>query len=468
MGNNRKSSSMAQVSSTLNLTIKQKGLLFQDAFDNDALSSSVEKYFPDYRDRIYGPSTSLFALLSQMLSADRSCAETVTRVNADRIAKGLKPASPDNGAYVKARERIPEEFIQVLTTGVGHSLEKKAPMEWLWRGRNGKLVDGSTLTMADTAENQAIYGQISSQKEGAGFPITRMMAVFSLATGCVLDLANGPYKGKESGEHGLLRQLLHNFNSGDLVIGDAYFPSYFLIALLQERGADCLFAFDGKREMDFRTGERLGKRDHIVYWQKPARPSWMSKDLYDQIPDSIQIRECTIIIEQPGFRATKMTLVTTLLEPKNAPKEELAWLYTQRWRAELNFAAIKTVLKMEHIRAKTPSMVRKEIWATLLAYNLIRKLIGEAAYQFNLLPHEISFKGTVQHFNAFLPLWLNPVVNRELNILQELLNLISKLRVANRPGRVEPRAIKKRPRPFPRLHVPRKIARAKIMKRRMR
>jgi len=163
-----------------------------------------------------------------------------------------------------------------------------------------------------------------------------------------------------------------------------------------------------------------------------------------------------------------MTLVTTLLKPKNAPKEELAWLYSQRWRAELNFAAIKTVLKMEHIRAKTPEMVRKEIWATLLAYNLIRKLIGEAAYQFNLLPYEISFKGTVQHFNAFRPLWLNSTVAREINIIQELLNLISRLRVANRSGRVEPRATKKRPRPFPRLHLPRNIARIKIMKRRMR
>lgn len=468
MGNNRKSAPMAQVSCTLNQITKEKGLLFRDAFENDALSSLIQKYFPDYRDRIYGPTTSLFALLSQMLSADRSCAEAVTRVNADRIAKGLKTASPDNGAYVKARERIPEEFIHVLATGVGQSLEKKAPMEWLWRGRNTKLIDGSTLTMADTPENQAIYGQISSQKEGAGFPITRMMAVFSLATGCVLDLANGPYRGKESGEHGLLRQLLHNFNPGDLVIGDAYFPAYFLIALLQERGADCLFAFDGKREMDFRTGERLGKRDHIVYWQKPARPGWMSKELYDQMPDSIRIRECTITIEQTGFRSTKMTLVTTLLEPKSAPKEELAWLYSQRWRAELNLAAIKTVLKMEHIRAKTPSMVRKEIWATLLAYNLIRKLIGEAAYQFNILPHEISFKGTVQHFNAFRPLWLNPSATCEVVLIQEFLNLISRLRVANRPGRVEPRAIKKRPRPFPRLHLPRKIARDKIMKKRMR
>lgn len=468
MGKYRKSAPMAQVSSAIDQFTKEKGLLFRDAFESDALSSRIQVHFPGHRDRIYGPNTSLFALLSQMLSPDRSCSETVARVNTDRITQGLKPASPDNGAYVKARDRIPEDFIHELLTDVGQAIEEKTPIEWLWRGRRVKLVDGSTITMADTPENQAIYGQISSQKEGVGFPITRMMAVFSLATGCVLDLANGPYRGKESGEHGLLRQLLHCFQAGDLVIGDAYFPAYFLIAILQQMGVDCLFAFDGRREMDFRMGERLGKRDHVVYWQKPARPSWMSKEIYKQMPDCIPIRECTVTIERKGYRATKITLVTTLLDAEVTPKEELGWLYGQRWMAELNLAAIKTVLKMEHIRAKTPAMVRKEIWATLLAYNLIRKLIGEAAYQNGLLPREISFKGTVQHFNAFRSLWLNAAVSGQVNLIQELLQLIAQLKVSHRPGRIEPRAIKKRPRPFPRLHISRQLARKEIMKSRMR
>lgn len=468
MGNLLKFAPMAQVSSTIDQLTEQKGLLFRDSFQNLGLSEMVQKYYPEFRDRAFGPTTILFAFLSQMLSPDKSCAETVARINADRAAQGLKPVSPDNSAYCKARARMPEEFLHELTTDTSSAIENKVPEEWLWKGRRTKLIDGSTATMADTPENRAEYPQHGRQEEGLGFPITRMMAVFSLATGCVLDFANGPYQGKGTGEHGLLRQLMHCFQPGDLVIGDAYFPSYFLITLFQLIGVDCLFASDGKREMDFRTGERIGKKDHIVSWQKPQRPQWMSQDVYDQMPSSIQVRECTVTIDRPGFRSTSITLVTSLLDSDYASKEELGWLYSQRWAAELNLAAIKTVLKMEHLRSKTPEMVRKEIWATLLAYNLIRKLIGEAAYKHGLLPREISFKGAVQNLNAFRPLWSIPGISADGKLLQTLLLLISKRRVANRPGRVEPRAIKKRPRAFPRLHLPRADAQAKIMKNIMR
>jgi hypothetical protein len=171
-----------------------------------------------------------------------------------------------------------------------------------------------------------------------------------------------------------------------------------------------------------------------------------------------------VTIDRPGFRPLTTTLITTLLDRRYADKNELGWLYGQRWTAELNLAALKTVLKMEFIRAKTPEMVRKEIWASLLAYNMIRKLIGEAAYQYGLMPREISFKGAVQNLNAFRPLWVNPAIADRARIMQTLLLLISKNRVANRPGRVEPRAIKKRVRPFPRLHLPRAAAQAKLIK----
>jgi hypothetical protein len=468
MGNLRRAAPMAQVSSTINQLTEKKGLLFRDAFQDRGLSELIQKHYPEFRDRAFGPTTILFAFLSQMLSPDKSCAETVARINADRAIQGLNPVSPDNSAYCKARVRMPEEFLHELTTDTSSAIEKKVPEEWLWKGRPVKLIDGSTATMADTPENRVKYPQHGGQEDGVGFPITRMMAVFALATGCILDLANGPYQGKGTGEHGLLRQLMHCFQPGDLVIGDAYFPSYFLIAMFQLIGVDCIFAADGKRDIDFRTGERIGKLDHIVSWQKPHRPAWMSQDVYDQMPNSLQVRECRVTIDRPGFRSTSITLVTSLLDSHYAPKEELGWLYSQRWAAELNLAAVKTVLKMEHLRSKTPEMVRKEIWATLLAYNLIRKLIGEAAHQHGLLPREISFKGAVQNLNAFRPLWSIPSLNADGALIQTLLLMIAKRRVANRPGRVEPRAIKKRPRAFPRLHLPRAEARAKIMKGRMR
>jgi hypothetical protein len=468
MGNIRRTAPMAQVSSTINQLTEKKGLLFRDAFQNSGLSKIIQKYYPEFRDRAFGPTTILFAFLSQMLSPDKSCSETVARINADRVIQGLEPVSSDNSAYCKARLRMPEKFLHELTTNTSSAIEKKVPEEWLWKGRSTKLIDGSTATMADTPENRSEYPQHGRQKDGIGFPITRMMAVFSLATGCIVDFVNGPYKGKGTGEHGLLRQLMHCFQSGDLVIGDAFFPSYFLISIFQRIGVDCIFASDGKRDMDFRTGERLGKRDHIVSWQKPQRPEWMSQEIYDQMPESIQVRECTVTVDRPGFRSTSITLVTSLLDKHYAPKDELGWLYSQRWAAELNLAAVKTVLKMEHLRSKTPEMVRKEIWATLLAYNLIRKIIGEAAHQNGLLPREISFKGAVQNLNAFRPLWSIPGINSDGGAFQSLLLLIAKRRVANRPGRVEPRAIKKRPRTFPRLLLPRAKAQEKIMRSRMR
>jgi hypothetical protein len=468
MGNLRRAAPMAQVSSTINQITEEKGLLFRDAFQDSGLSELIQKYYPAFRDRVFGPTTILFAFLSQMLSPDKSCAETVARINADRAIQGLKLVSPDNSAYCKARVRMPEEFLHELTIETSSAIEKKVPDEWLWKGRPTKLIDGSTATMADTPENRAEYPQHGGQEDGVGFPITRMMAVFSLATGCILDFANGPYQGKSTGEHGLLRQLMHCFQPGDLVIGDAYFPAYFLISIFQMIGVDCVFASDGKRGMDFRTGKRLGKKDHIAFWQKPQRPEWMSPEQYAEMPNFIQVRECTVTSDRPGFRSTSITLVTSLLDSNYAPKEELGWLYSQRWAAELNLAAVKTVLKMEHLRSKTPEMVRKEIWATLLAYNLIRKLIGEAAYQHGLLPREISFKGAVQNLNAFRPLWSILGLNAAGELIQILLLLIAKRRVANRPGRVEPRAIKKRPRSFPRLNLPRAEAREKIMKDRMR
>lgn len=462
MGKIRRSAPTAQVGSQINQLAKRDGLVLRDALAGDELSRRVQKFFPTFRQRVFDPVTTLFALLSQMLSPDKSCTETVARVNAERAARGLEPVSPDNSGYCKARDRMPEDFIHELMTSSGQVADEGVPENWLWKGRKLKVADGSTITMADTAENQAEYPQHGRQGKGVGFPIVRVMAVFSLATGCILDLAVGPFKGKESGEHGLLRKLMHCFQSGDIVLGDAYFPSYFLIAMLQAMGVDCLFAFDGKRSMDFRTGERLGKKDHIVFWQKPHKPTWMAWELYDQMPDSIQVRECTVTIERPGFKAKTVVLVTTLIDSVYAPKAELCWLYGQRWAAELNLAAIKTVLKMEHIRAKTPVMVRKEIWATLLAYNLIRKLMGESAYRNDVLPHEISFKGAVQHLNAFRPLWALPSTPGK-DVTNALLTLISKLRVANRPGRIEPRAIKKRPRPFPRLHSTRAVAQEKIL-----
>jgi IS4 transposase len=463
MGKTRRSALSAQVSSTINQLAKKEGLFFRDTLDSGDLSSRVQKYFPNFRDRVFNPVTTLFAFLSQMLSPDKSCTETVARVNAERVGRDLEPISSDNSGYCKARERMPEEFIRGLAVDTGQEIEKNAPESWHWKCRRVKLVDGATITMADTPQNQAEYPQDMHQAEGIGFPMARLVGIFSLASGCIIDLVIGASHGKGTGESSLLRQLTHHFQPGEIVLGDAYFASYFFIAMLQSAGVDCVFAANASRLRDFRTGERLGKKDHRVFWKKSAIPrNGMSKEIYDKFPDSIQVRELVVTVERPGFRPVTLILVTTLLDPKFASKQDLGWLYGQRWYVELSLGAIKTTLKMDHIRGKTPIMVRKEIWTTLLAYNLIRKIICESAYRYDLIPWEISVKGTIQHLNAFGALWKHSNQNNKKS-LDILLLLISKMRVANRPGRIEPRVMKRRPKKFPWLKIPRHTAKARIL-----
>lgn len=464
MGNIGKRFYSAQVSSEITALSQKKGLIFQSGFDSKKLAATLFKFFPKFRNRVFDPMTTLFAFLSQVLSPDGSCKEAVARVNFERIARGQKPTSPDTGAYCKARDRLPEKWLHELTQDCGKSMEEAVPEQWLWKSRHVKGIDGSTLLMADTPENQECYPQQTTQKKGVGFPICRLVAVFSLATGCLLDLTLGRYAGKQTGEHALLRQLFHCFDSGDLVVGDAYYSAFFLLAVFFGLKVDAVFRSDGKRKIDFRKGIQLGKKDHLVNWSKPQRPDWMDEEDYQAMPKELVIRECEVTINRPGFRTQTIILVTTLLDPKYAPKEELGWLYWRRWHAEINLKALKTTLKLEFIPCKSPEMVRKHIWASALAYNLIRKLIAESAYRYDVMPEELSFKSAVQTLNQYRPLWVNCDSEKANRVLNLLLEALSKSRIGNRPYRIEPRVVKRRPKPFPRLTVPRARARASLFK----
>jgi len=312
------------------------------------------------------------------------------------------------------------------------------------------LVDGTTVSMPDTPENQKIYPQPESQKEGVGFPIARLVAIISLSCGAVLDVAIGPYKGKETGEHALLRQILGSISAGDIILGDRYYCSYFLIAMLQRLGADTVFQIHGGRKSDFRRGKKLGKKDHLVIWEKPKqRPDWMSEIMYCQMPDTLAIREIKI---------NKKVITTTLLNPKEVTRKELGKLYTKRWLIEVDFRFIKTVLQMDVLRCKTPDMVCKEIWVHLLAYNLIRMVMAQAAYRYNLPPRTLSFKGTLQQLNAFKGEFLRTAKTRLSIMYGYLLEAIASHRVGNRSRRSEPRAVKRRRKPYPLLTKPREEA----------
>lgn len=323
----------------------------------------------------------------------------------------------------------------------------------LWRGRHVKLTDGTTTLMPDTEPNQTKYPQHGSQEQGAGFPIARLVAVLSLANGAVLDLAMGAYKGKGTGEYGLFRQLLDCFVEGDVMLADSYYCSFFLIAALQARGVDVLFEQHGARHTDFRSGEKLGARDHVVQWSKPvARPAWMTPEEYAAYPPALRLRE---------VKVGKKVLVTSFLNPRKVCKREIGELFVRRWNVELDLRNIKSTLGMERLTCRTPAMCEKEVWVYALAYNLIRSLMAAAAEQAGVLPRQLSFKHTVQ-------VWVAWSQRQFLSSVPEdtvaLFRLIAHIRVGNRPGRMEPRLIKTRPKPFARLQTTRRRARANIRK----
>lgn len=318
-----------------------------------------------------------------------------------------------------------------------------------------KLIDGTTVTLPDTEANQAKYPQQGNQKAGLGFPICRILGITCLASGAIINAAMGPYKGKGSGEQALLRSLLGSFESGDVVLGDAFFATYFLLAELVRRGVDGVFQQHGARRLstDFRKGTKLGERDHLITLPKPKiRPEWLTNEQYNAAPPSIVVRELDI---------GEKVLVTTLLCPKIATKAALKDLYKQRWNVELDFRNIKTTMGMVTLSCKTPVMAEKEMWVYFLAYNLIRHAMLRSALLADVLPRALSFKNSAR-------LLLQQVSGRQLSITPEneaeLLKLMGVQTVGKRAGRIEPRAVKRRPKPYPLLMQARTAARENVRK----
>ena len=420
---------------------------------SDALFDEVESLLPNHRERRYPPTETLSMFLAQAMSADRSCQNIVNQSAVDRVLGGLPRVSARTGAYCRARKRLPTEMISALTQKLGKLIDTSAPAKECWYGRQVYLVDGTSVTMADTPTNQAVFPQQRGQKPGLGFPICRVVGVTSLATGALLDAAIGRFNGKGGDEQTLLRQLTHTFTPGDVVIGDAFFATWFFIAEMQAKGVDILVEQQGarKRVTDFRKGVKLGTRDHLITLSKPKiKPDWLNQQDYDEAPENLIIRE---------FKAGGKIMVTTMLCPKSAPKADLKKLYKSRWNVELDLRDIKQTLGMNILSCKSPEMVMKEIWVYLLAYNMIRLLMLQSALLADVPPRALSFKHSLQ-------LWLAMTQHATLcdeEQLTELLIIIAQQQVGKRPGRVEPRSVKRRPKAFPLLMVPRAQARQSIL-----
>jgi hypothetical protein len=355
-------------------------LPFREILSAECMGESLRE--TDYRQRIFTPDIVMWGFLSQVLSDDQSCQAAVARIIAYCLSQGKNPPSANTAAYSKARTRLSEAMISTLAKNSAKQLEEEVSSEWLWNKKHIKLIDGSTVFMPDTLENQATYPQMKNQQTGLGFPIARIVAIVSYATGAVLDVAINRCFGKGTGEHALLRQLLSAFKPGDVALGDCYYASFFLIAKLIELGVNVVFPLHYGRHHDFRKGVRLGKKDHVIHWQKPQRPEWMSPEEYAIFPKEMLMREAEIHYQQRGYRLQKRIIVTTFLDPKSVSQHDLKKIYDYRWCIEIDLKSIKDTMKMGILRGKTPMMIRKEIWMHILAYNLIRKIMAQAAHAY--------------------------------------------------------------------------------------
>lgn len=498
--------------------LQKPGLPFAGVLSEELIQAAFDEEGADFGqedDAVYTPAITLWTFLSQVFFKEeqRSCVAAVSRLIVLLVSLGRKPCSENTGAYCRARAKLPEAAFRRIVYQVADGCEDALPDEWHWKSRRAFLVDGCTVSMPDTPENQAAYPQPNTQLEGVGFPLARLVVMLSLATAMVGGLAIGPYSGKETGETALFRQLFDRLQKGDVVIADCCFCSYFMFCLLMELDVDLVSRLHQCRTADFRRGQRLGPGDHIVEWPRPPRPEWMDEATYARMPATLRIREVEVAVPQPGFRVEVFVVATTLLDAQEYAREDLADLYRERWLAELDIRAIKCSLGMDVLRCKSPEMVRKEIWACLLAYNLIRQTMLQAAYasdqsprcmaeepsatedacakacesnnsppglgtkslysvavcpdslELESSPRQLSFTAAMQRLAAS---WvLAPSLSeaaadglRRANYKQ-----LVKHRVGHRPNRVEPRAIKRRPKPHKLLTQPRADARAALQSR---
>lgn len=427
---------------------------FFNLLTSPELVEQVESLLPDHRERLFPPTETLSMFMAQAMSADRSCQRAVNELAIKQLRAGLKPCSTHTGGYCRARKRLPVEMVSSLVRSTGNLISDSSARAGLWMGRPVRLVDGTTVAMPDTAANQAAYPQSRGQKPGLGFPICRLVGIVCLSSGAVLNAALGRLRGKGGDEQTLLRSMLDTLNPGDVLLGDAYFATYFLLCELQRRGIDGVFEQYGarRRSTDFRRGKRLGTHDHLITLDKPCkRPSWMSQTSYEQAPDRLEVRE---------LKAGNKVLVTTLRCTNETPKAALKALFKNRWHVELDLRNLKSTMGMEMLSCKTPALAVKELWVYLLAHNLIRLLMVQSSLMADCLPRELSFKHTLQ-------LWLAWRQYDGLEIdqsLHKLLTLIAQQRVGGRSGRIEPRAVKRRPKPFPLLTRARHVERTEIRK----
>jgi Transposase DDE domain len=434
---------------------RNEGLPFADVLTEASIRDALNEHNVKYRDRVFGPVTTIWGFLSQVLSDDHSCREAVSRIIAHRAANGLGTCSPNTASYCNARGRVRTGVLCTLAKRTAQELQATAAEAWKWNRRSVFIADGSHLSMPDTPENQASYPQPPTQMPGLGFPLARVVVLLSLATGACHDLAIAPYEGKGTGETTLLREMFGALGPGDVVLADALFDNYFLVCELRERGIDLV-----ARAQYERVGTQAlqsGPDSDILLWQRPNKPHGMTGEQYRRYPKSLLMRQVSVDARDKNNRAEQFKVITTILDA-SVDGRQIGDLYERRWAGEVDIRSLKSTMQMDVLRCKTPEMVHKEIWAHLLAYNLLRTVMAVAASESGIEPRQVSFKGAKQAVTTFAPKLEAARPEDRPALIDAMLEVIAYHRVGDRPGRWEPRARKRRPKSGARLTQPRAVA----------
>ena len=437
------------------------GLPFKELLPESAIKQAISELKIKYKKRLFDPLITLWAFLSQVLDTDKTCHNAVSKIVAHLAESEVEVASTDTSGYCQARTRLPEKLLEKLFNSSAQSLEEKVTAEYLWCGRNVLVIDGSTVSMPDTVENQKEYPQPSSQKPGCGFPIAKIGVIFSLMTGAAIALCIDVMN---THDIKLARNLYSFLKPNDVLVGDRAFCAYADMFAIKKLECDAVFRKHQSRTTTMRKGKIVGDCDKLVTWYKPKNcPKGLSKDEFDALPPSITVREIYYYIVIPGFRTDRVSLITTLLDKTTYSSLEVVRLYGQRWNVELDLRHLKSTLGMDVLRCKSPSMVRKEIYVYLLAYNLLRSLMWSAGTTYGTPPLRLSLQGTRHHLNNFIAQLLATDSKKRLQIYSTLLKVIVHKVVPERPGRSEPRVRKRRPKAYPLMTKSRRELRKELL-----
>jgi hypothetical protein len=416
---------------------------------------SAEDEGPNSRERVFSLRLTFECFLWQLLKPKTSCREVVRQVQALFRLCGRGPVDEGDSAYVQARQRLPRERLQKALSLTSLAAERRAGPAGQLQGRPVKVADGSSTQLADTKKNQKAYPQHSTQKPGCGFPLMKFVVFFSLCSGAVLTVIWGTVHHHDLR---LLRGLWEELKKGDILLGDRAYGEYTTLASLPKLGVDVVARLHHRRKVDFRKARRLDKNDGLFVWTKACQQSEiLSATEWALLPAQITVRIVRFTATIRGFRSRRVTLVTTLLDPKLYPAADLVALYARRWRLELCLRDLKTTMGMEELRCKTPEMAEKELLTYLVAHNLIRCVIAEAVARYQVDLERVSFKGSVdalRQYSDAIAKAPNQKMRRQL--WEDLLLNLARDLVRYRPNRREPRALKRRLKPYPLLNQPRR------------